>query len=308
MEMKRLFCCVLFCILLMETMAFAQCGFETDVKEIAVEAAQGDILLSVEGGNFKVGARCRPERAIHVELPPKGSFKGKKLYFEMRGSEHIWFDMGGWEEEGLIQEDKRIFSVSLEDAQDGGILFVPDVFMGREIQGGEEISLWLLGGEDYGDNLLREKEDLKLREDFIHFLTYEREKRRRNIMLASGKDEFYFNGETKKLHAPIYWNEGGHAMIAARDIAMILEGKEQSQGGIVWKPETKTAVIQAGVHKIEMTAGEKTWKHMDVPLTAETVPELKDGALFVPLREMAEIFEIKDILGDKDSGILLLSD
>lgn len=306
--MKRLFCCVLACILLMGTTVFAQCGFETDVKEIAVETAQGDIMLSVEGGNFKAGARCLPEREINVKLPQKGSFKGKKLYFEMRGSEHIWFDMGGWEEEGLIQEDKRIFSVLLESAQDGNILFEPEVFMGREIQGGEEISLWLLGGGVYGDNLLKGKEDLELRKDFIYFLTYEREKPQRNIMLIAGRNEFYFNGETKKLHAPIYWNVDGHAMIAARDIAMILEGKELPQGGIVWKPETKTAVIQAGVHKIEMTAGEKTWKHIDVPLTAGTAPELKDGTLFVPLQEMAEIFEIKNILGDKDGGILLLSD
>ncbi len=47
---------------------------------------------------------------------------------------------------------------------------------------------------------------------------------------------------------------------------------------------------------------------MGVPLTAGAAPELKEGTLFVPLREMAEIFEIKNILGDKDSGILLLSD
>ncbi len=67
-------------------------------------------------------------------------------------------------------------------------------------------------------------------------------------------------------------------------------------------------MIQTGAHKIEMTAGEKTWKHMGVPLTAGAAPELKEGTLFVPLREMAEIFEIKNILGDKDSGILLLSD
>lgn len=306
--MKRLFCCVLVCMPLMGATAFAQCGFETDVKEIAVETAQGNIMLSVEGGNFKVGARCLPEREINVKLPQKGSFRGKKLYFEMRGSEHIWFDMGGQEEEGLIQEDKRIFSVLLEVAQDGNISFEPEVFMGREIQGGEEISLWLLGGEDCKNNLLKGKEGLKLREDFIHFLTYGREKRQREIMLVSGKDEFYFNGETKRLHAPVYWNEGGHAMIAARDIAMILEGQELPQGGIVWEPETKTAVIQTGAHKIEMTAGEKTWKHMGVPLTAGAAPELKEGTLFVPLREMAEIFEIKNILGDKDSGILLLSD
>ena len=43
--MKRLFCCVLVCMPLMGATAFAQCGFETDVKEIAVETAQGNIML-----------------------------------------------------------------------------------------------------------------------------------------------------------------------------------------------------------------------------------------------------------------------
>ncbi len=69
--MKRLFCCVLVCMPLMGATAFAQCGFETDVKEIAVETAQGNIMLSVEGGNFKVGARCLPEREINVKLREK---------------------------------------------------------------------------------------------------------------------------------------------------------------------------------------------------------------------------------------------
>ena len=55
--MKRLFCCVLVCMPLMGATAFAQCGFETDVKEIAVETAQGNIMLSVEGNQCEAAAK-----------------------------------------------------------------------------------------------------------------------------------------------------------------------------------------------------------------------------------------------------------
>lgn len=300
--MKQIVCFALVFMMLMGTTVFAQCGFETDRKEAIAESSQGDITLSVEGGNFRLGYRCLPEREIKITLPETGDFEGKKLYFELRGSEYV-IGLTIWEEEGeALPENKKRFSVSLDRAEKGEMTLRTEAsFFAKEgngISGGEEISLWLLGGEEYGDNLLAGKEDLELREDFIRFLA--------DIRLATGGRELERNGERLWLYAPPCRNADGHAMIAVRDITRVMEGQEPPQGSIAWRQETKTAEIQAGMHRIEVTAGEKTWKDKGMPLTASAVPELRDGVLYVSLTDMAGIFGIKEISEDKDGGIIMI--
>ena len=89
-------------------------------------------------------------------------------------------------------------------------------------------------------------------------------------------------------------------MVAAKDLGMVMEGLQTAGCNIIWDGETKTVTLQMGSRTISATDGSKKWQYLGHEMTAKTASEImEDGVMYLPLREMAQVFNYQTIEWDE---------
>ena len=297
--MKRLIGFTIAFILLTGTTAFAELKpsrKELDVSEKTVRTDGEKIKIMVEGGYHLLDYRYVPERKILIELPEGKSYNKEMLYFKISGeSGTLWATELEAKTEKL--ENGSVMGVSLEKSENGEILIETEIGYTRKlVEDGTEFSLWLCGEDSYKNNLLAGKEDILLRDDFVWMKDNTPKKTPTEVLLTVGQETIWFKGQEKHILAPIRRNADGQIMVAAKDLGMVMEGAQTAGFNVLWNGETRTVTLQMGSRTISVTDGCKKWYYLGHEMTAKIAPEImEDGVMYLPLREMAQIFNYQTI-------------
>ena len=297
--MKRLIGFTIAFILLTGTTAFAELKpskKELDVSEKTVRIDGEKIKIMVEGRYHLLDYRYVPERKILIELPEGKSYNKEMLYFKISGeSGTLWATELEAKTEKL--ENGSVMGVSLEKSENGEILIETEIGYTRKlVEDGTEFSLWLCGEDSYKNNLLAGKEDILLRDDFVWMKDNTPKKTPTEVLLTVGQETIWFKGQEKHILAPIRRNADGQIMVAAKDLGMVMEGAQTAGFNVLWNGETRTVTLQMGSRTISVTDGCKKWYYLGHEMTAKTAPEImEDGVMYLPLREMAQIFNYQTI-------------
>ncbi|MBQ9091927.1 MAG: copper amine oxidase N-terminal domain-containing protein [Anaerotignum sp.] len=297
--MKRLIGFTMAFILLTGTTAFAELKAsrkELDVSEKTVRIDGEKIKISVEGGYHLLDYRYVPERKILIELPEGKSYNKEMLYFKISGeSGTLWATEVEAKTEKL--ENGSVMGVSLGKSENGEILIETEIGYTRKlVEDGTEFSLWLCGEDSYKNNLLAGKEDILLRDDFVWMKDNTPKKTPTEVLLTAGQETIRFKGQEKHILAPIRRNAEGQIMVAAKDLGMVMQGAQTVGFNILWNKETRTVTLQMGARTISMSEGDHRWLYQGHEMHTETVPEImKDGVMYLPLREMAQVFDYQTI-------------
>ena len=116
------------------------------------------------------------------------------------------------------------------------------------------------------------------------------------VLLTVGQETIWFKGQEKHILAPIRRNADGQIMVAAKDLGMVMEGAQTAGFNVLWNGETRTVTLQMGSRTISVTDGCKKWYYLGHEMTAKIAPEImEDGVMYLPLREMAQIFNYQTI-------------
>lgn len=228
--------------------------------------------------------------------------QGKNLYLAMVDTED-WLSDGKagflpgsleeWENNDLKQilnpNEQQIFTVPLtKDLLDLNVVY------DGERKDGKSISLVALGGSQYADNLFAESEDQLLVQDLIslyHSVNYKNQMETIpcTIDVTIGADIMQVNGKSYPLDVPAYINDAGYTMLPMR--ALVENLPEEVQKKVVWDGQSKTALILCGMTTYRLTAGEKEAQRNGDKLILNTPLEIKDGRVFLPLRDMIMLWE-----------------
>lgn len=302
-EMKRLIGFTMAFILMTGTTAFAESKpsrKELDVLEKTVRIDGEKIKITVEGGYHLLDYRYVPERKILIELPEGKSYNKEMLYFKISGeSGTLWATEVEAKTEKL--ENGSVMGVSLRESENGEILIETEIgYIRKLVEDGTEFSLWLCGEDSYKNNLLAGKEDILLRDDFVWMKDNTPKKTPTEVFLTAGQETIRFKGQEKHILAPIRRNADGQIMVAAKDLGMVMEGLQTAGCNIIWDGETKTVTLQMGSRTISATDGSKKWQYLGHEMTAKTASEImEDGVMYLPLREMAQVFNCQTIEWDE---------
>ena len=291
--MKRLLGLMMIFVMLLGTTAFAKDNKDTD--KVKLRANGEKIEFEIEGQQHEVGCRCQPDPEIVMTLPEGFDGDDKKLYFRVK-----------WKTETAEEVDiknyyihPRIFAVPLQDAEDEELtMSIRLEFENKEFTENTTYSLWLVGGNDYKDNFLKGKEDVLLRDDFVVYKMREKEEAATEVLLTVDKETIQYKGEEKYIIEPVILNDAGRIMIAAKDVGMAMEGAQTVGFNILWNQETRTVTLQMGTRTISMSEGDHRWLYQGHEMTTETVPEIRNGSMYLPLREIAQVFDFNEIIWD----------
>lgn len=308
--MKRLIGLTMALILLTGTTAFAELKSsreELDISEKIVRIDGEKIKIFTEGGYHLLDYRYVPERKILIELPEGKKFDNEMLYFKISGeSGKLWETEPDAKTARL--KDGTVMGVNLDQSKNDEILIETEIGYTRKIvEDGTEFSLWLCGDESYKNNLLAGKEDILLRDDFVWMKDNMPKKTPTEVFLTVGKDTIRFKGTEKNILAPVRRNADGQIMVAAKDLGMVMEGLQIAGVNILWDGQTRTVTLQMGSRMISATDGSLKWMYLGHEMTAKTVPEImEDGVMYLPLREMAQVFDYQIIQWDADTQTVRL--
>ncbi|MBQ5589325.1 MAG: copper amine oxidase N-terminal domain-containing protein, partial [Anaerotignum sp.] len=88
----------------------------------------------------------------------------------------------------------------------------------------------------------------------------------------------------------------GRLMVAAKDIPMVMEGAAAT--GLTWDKATRTVTLQMGEKTLSATDGSSTWVYQGAEVPVDTVAEIRNGSLYIPLREAAKLFGFTELKWD----------
>lgn len=109
-----------------------------------------------------------------------------------------------------------------------------------------------------------------------------------NLSLQVGNKTFSVNGQKKKMLVPAYISDTGYTMLPVREVAKIFPKTEAN-----WKNETKTATFRFANQKaVVIKAGTAEMEVNDKKQKLQTKAEMKDGRMFVSLRDISHICAI----------------
>ena len=109
------------------------------------------------------------------------------------------------------------------------------------------------------------------------------------IDVTIGADTMQVNGKSYPLDVPAYINDAGYTMLPMR--ALVENLPEEVQKKVVWDGQSKTALILCGMTTYRLTAGEKEALRNGDQVILNTPLEIKDGRVFLPLRDMIMLWE-----------------
>lgn len=298
--MKRVFALAMLFIMLFGTTAYAK--DEKDIDKVKLRANGEKIEFEIEGQTHEIGCRCLPDPEVKMILEEGFDGDGKKLYFRVK-----------WKTEAAEEVDidnyyipPRIFAVPLKDVEAEEIeMSLKLEFEKMRLEETTTYSLWLVGGDDYKDNFLKGKKDVLLRDDFVVYQMPE-EKKPTEVFLTVGKETIQYKGEEKHILEPITYNKKGRLMIAAKDVGMAMEGAQTVGFNILWNKETRTVTLHMGARTISMSEGDHRWLYQGHEMHTETVPEIKNGIMYLPLREVAQVFDFNELTWDGNTQTVRL--
>ena len=295
--MKRIFFLMLTFIMLSGTTAYAKAEFE----KIKLKANGEEILFEIEEQKYEGKTKYKADPEIIMHFPEDFDGEDEKLYFRVKWATAT-------EEEIDYDEDyyikPRIFSFTLPQATGTEQeISLKLKFDKREYKEDLTYSLWLVGGDKYDDNFLEGKKDVLLKDDMVVFDILEAEtvaepelQKITEVFLTIGKETFQYNGEERQVKAPILFNNSGRLMVAAKDIPMVMEGVTATE--LTWDKTTRTVTLQMGKKTLSATDGSSVWVYQGAEVPVDTVAEIRNGSLYIPLREAANLFGFTELTWD----------
>lgn len=110
-----------------------------------------------------------------------------------------------------------------------------------------------------------------------------------DIEIRMNEKTFLVNQQKKDLKVPAYISDSGAIMLPVRELA------EPFPGIIVlWEHEKKVATLLYDVDIIDIFAGTDEIKYVQDNRILSRGAEMKDGRIFINLRDLCKIFRIKD--------------
>ena len=295
--MKKIFLLMLTFIMLSGTTAYAKAEFE----KIKLKANGEEILFEIEEQKYTGKTKYKADPEIIMYFPEDFDGEDEKLYFRVK-----W--LTETEEEIDYNEDyyinPQIFAFTLPEATGAEQeISMKLKFEKKEYKEDTTYSLWLVGGDKYDDNFLEGKKDVLLKDDMVVFDVPEAEtttgpelQKTTEVFLKIGKETFQYNGEEKQVKAPILFNNSGRLMVAAKDIPMVMEGVAAT--GLTWDKVTRTVILQMGEKTLSVTDDSSTWVYQGAEVPVDTVAEIRNGSLYIPLREAAKLFGFTELTWD----------
>ena len=267
------------------------------------ESAYGNGTASAYKKMYSIYARSILVGYTKLTVPKEA--QGKKLYLAMvdmelwkrKGtSEYFKGSLVEWENfqvKQVYEKDlQNVFKVPLtKDAITLEVTYLED--RGNQ-KVGQGISVVALGGNQYENNLFADQEDQLFVEDLIYLylspdLKHEVEEVPCTIDVTIGADTMQVNGKSYPLDVPAYINDAGYTMLPMR--ALVENLPEEVQKKVLWDGQSKTALILCGMTTYRLTAGEKEAKRNGDKVILNTPLEIKDGRVFLPLRDMVMFWD-----------------
>ena len=110
-------------------------------------------------------------------------------------------------------------------------------------------------------------------------------------------EKYLVSGENKvEIDVPAYINAGGYTMLPLRAVSVALG---INSNNVLWDQSTRTATIMYGSKIISMTSGQKVVYVNAAPIPAATSVEIKDGRMFLGLRDLGNALGVTDITWDQ---------
>ena len=287
--MKRVFVLMMAFIMLSGTAVYAKPEFE----KIKLKANGEEIEFEIEEQKYEGKTEYKADPEIIMRFPEDFDGEDEKLYFRVKWATPT-------EEEIDYDEDfyikPKVFSFTLPDATgEEQEISLKVKFNKQKYTEDTTYSLWLIGGDKYEDNFLEGKKDILLKDDMVVFDVPE-VRTATEVFLTVGKDTFLYNGEEKQMKAPLAFNDSGRLMVAAKDIPVVMEGVDAT--AINWDKATRTVTMQMGEKTLSATDGSSKWLYQGTEVVVDTVAEIRNGSLYIPLREAAKLFGFTELTWD----------
>lgn len=283
------------------------------------ESAYGNGTASAYKKMYSIYARSILVGYTKLTVPKEA--QGKNLYLAMMDME-LWKRKGTseyfkgslveWENfqvKQVYEKDlQNVFKVPLtKDAITLEVTYLDD--RGNQ-KVGQGISAVALGGNQYENNLFADQEDQLFVEDLIYLylspdLKHEVEEVPCTIDVTIGADTMQVNGKSYPLDVPAYINDAGYTMLPMR--ALVENLPEEVQKKVLWDGQSKTALILCGMTTYRLTAGEKEAKRNGDKVILNTPLEIKDGRVFLPLRDMVMFWDNGKISWDASTKTVHIS-
>ena len=293
--MKRIFALTLAFVMTFGTAVYAK--DDENIEKFKVKANGEKIAFEVETEEHEIDCMHRAKPTVKMTFEEKFYGEGEKLYFRVR-----------WETPTKSEPDienyyipPKIFSFTLDDYMEETESSFKLEFPKHKFPEETTYSLWLVGGKDYKDNFIYGHEDLLLVDEFVVYRAPKApeipvEQTSAEVFLTVGKNIFLYNREEMQVKAPVTFNNSGRLMVAAKDIPMVMEGAAAT--GLTWDKATRTVTLQMGEKTLSATDGSSTWVYQGAEVPVDTVAEIRNGSLYIPLREAAKLFGFTELTWD----------
>lgn len=163
------------------------------------------------------------------------------------------------------------------------------------------LSLRVIGGKKYADNLFYGQEDQIICPDFYYFYLGTDWKKDyvempwRMTVQANARN-IWINGEEYPLDTPAYVNDAGTLMFPLREV---IERLPQSfQKKIFWDGESQTAYVLWDQEVYTMIAGEEKIELRGKEIVLKSPMEIREGRLFLPIDGLENLWETCNIQWD----------
>ena len=113
------------------------------------------------------------------------------------------------------------------------------------------------------------------------------------ISVTIGQPYILANDTQVALDAPAYINSAGYTMVPLRAIANCLEGAT-----VDWDKAARAATVNYQGETIKMKLDSKNIEKNNGSFLGKTLPEIRQGRTFIPMRDLAEAFGLSDIRWD----------
>lgn len=86
---------------------------------------------------------------------------------------------------------------------------------------------------------------------------------------------------------------------------MVMEGVAAT--GLTWDKTTRTVTLKMGEKTLSATDGSSMWIYQGAEVSVDTVAEIRNGSLYIPLREAAKLFGFTELTWDGSSQTVRLN-
>ncbi|MBM6829364.1 hypothetical protein H9X85_06885 [Anaerotignum lactatifermentans] len=166
------------------------------------------------------------------------------------------------------------------------------------------LSLRVIGGKEYADNLFYGQEDQIICPDFYYFYLGTDWKKDYTEMpwgmtVKADAEDIWVNGEDYSLDVPAYVNEAGTLMLPLRDVMDSLPPSFQKK--IFWDRENQMAYVLWDQEVYMMRAGENKIELRGKEIVLKTPMEIREGRLFLPIEGLENLWKVCNIQRDFSS-------